>query len=150
MKSFKFHYACDTSIFEKSMSRHILIIEDDESLREIYSIYFEIEGFKVSQAENGQSALDMLQGLHKRDYPDCIVLDLMMPVMDGKSFLKVLNSMVDRELRNIPVIICSAFGEYEPTPQVFQFLYKPLQLDTLLESVNRCLIHRRTDKSSVV
>ena len=62
------------------MSNYKVLIADDEpQIREILRVYFQKEGFQVIEAENGQDALDKVDAEH----PDIILLDIMMPVMDG-------------------------------------------------------------------
>ncbi len=119
----------------------ILIVEDDESLRDIYSMFLELENYKVLTAHNGKVALDLLQSLPRTLLPDCIILDLMMPVMDGNGLLKAMGS--NPVLFKIPVIICSAFGEFEVSKQIFQIINKPLKLDDLKENIERCTNHNQ-------
>lgn len=80
----------------------ILIIEDDEETRQQFSRQLESSGWDVLQAENGQAALDQLQ----HDRPSMILLDLMMPVMDGFEFL--VERQKRPELLSIPVIVVTA------------------------------------------
>ena len=69
-----------------NQNKKILIIEDEDDLREIYSDFFSSEGYDVQTSSNGRLALDLLLSLEPESYPSCIVLDLMMPVMrDRKS-----------------------------------------------------------------
>ena len=86
-------------------SKKVLIIDDDTDLREIFSSNLELDGYNVAQAENGRVALDLLERLETSAYPDCIVLDLMMPVMDGNSFLKALNSPQWEKFNQICVML---------------------------------------------
>ncbi|HEX5000040.1 MAG TPA: response regulator, partial [Terriglobia bacterium] len=66
--------------------RHpVLIVEDEEFIRENFQIFLELEGFQVLTAGNGREALEQLQG---RERPCLILLDLLMPVMDGGEFLE--------------------------------------------------------------
>jgi CheY-like chemotaxis protein len=66
----------------------ILFVEDDEVIREIYAMKFELEGFPVAVAENGAVALDVV----KKFQPQVILLDMMMPVMDGLEFMRRLKT----------------------------------------------------------
>ena len=119
--------------------KKVLIIDDDTDLREIFSSTMELDGYKVIQAENGKVALECLQQLDANAYPDCIVLDLMMPVMDGNSFLKALNSPQGERFNHIPVVICSGFGVYGDSAQIFKKLEKPVQLETLFRTVEEAI-----------
>jgi DNA-binding response OmpR family regulator len=80
----------------------VLVVEDDADLRRILKLHLEADGFGVADAEDGTAAFDYLQD----DVPDCIVLDLFMPGMDGFAFLKRLRS-IDRT-RDLPVVILTA------------------------------------------
>ena len=84
---------------------HVLIVEDDATIRKGLAELLEVEGFAVSRAENGRVSLSHLQaGLH----PDVIVLDLLMPVMDGLRFLKAIRGT---EYASIPVIVMTSVGD---------------------------------------
>ena len=82
----------------------ILIVEDNPDIREIFRTLFELEGFDVHVAENGQDALHRLDDDHVD--PCLILLDLSMPVMDGWTFLDVLHGRDDGD--RIPVTVLSA------------------------------------------
>jgi CheY-like chemotaxis protein len=69
------------------MLPRVLLVEDDDVIREIYAMKFELEGFPVAVAENGQVAL----GMAKSFQPHIILLDMMMPVMGGLEFLENLD-----------------------------------------------------------
>jgi CheY-like chemotaxis protein len=66
-----------------NMLPRVLIVEDDPIIRELYALKFELEGFPVAAAENGALALEALKNFK----PDYILLDMMMPVMDGITFM---------------------------------------------------------------
>lgn len=85
--------------------KRILIIDDEESIRFLYKEELEEDGFEVELAENGKDALEKLP-LFK---PDLITLDIKMPVMDGIETLKRIREVE----KQIPVILCSAYGEYK-------------------------------------
>lgn len=81
----------------------VLIVDDEERIRDIIKTYLEFDNFEVSEAENGQEALDALA---TEDY-ECVVLDVMMPVMDGYEAL----AHIREEYENLPVIMLTAKGE---------------------------------------
>jgi len=84
---------------------HVLIVEDDAPTRDGLAAVLELEGFSVSRAENGRASLSQLQaGLR----PDVIVLDLVMPVMDGLRFLKTIRATGHER---IPVMVVTAVGD---------------------------------------
>ncbi len=81
----------------------ILIVEDEQDIRELLVFNLQKEGYQTLEAENGQVALNII---HSKNV-DLILLDLMMPVMDGLSVCRTL----DREENNIPILILTARGE---------------------------------------
>jgi CheY-like chemotaxis protein len=85
--------------------KKILIVDDEESIRFLYKEELEDEGYMVECAKNGEEALEKLC-LFK---PDLISLDIKMPVMDG---IEALKRIREKE-RELPVILCSAYGEYK-------------------------------------
>ncbi len=115
---------------------HILIVEDDFAIRETVADVLEGEGFEVSRAANGEEAL---RRLHDGSAPPgVILLDLMMPVMDGWTFLGAQRR--DPAIAEIPVVVTSAedgtdgrLAQLGPAA----FLAKPFQLDRLLAVVER-------------
>lgn len=84
---------------------HVLIVEDDTFLSNIYQKKFEMEGFKVSLAENGEVGFEAA----KKKKPDIILLDILMPKMDGFEVLKELKK--DDSVKNIPVILLTNLGQ---------------------------------------
>jgi CheY-like chemotaxis protein len=117
------------------LARHcpILIVEDDADLREMMAQLLALEGFRAEAVANGRDALDYLE---KGDCPDLILLDLMMPVMDGWEFRR--RQRADPELAHVPVVILSALDQARAADLGGPaFLKKPLDFDRLLELVRR-------------
>ncbi len=85
----------------------LLIVEDDKSIRDLYTIKLEKCGFEVLGAEDGGQGLEMAM----KELPDIILLDVMMPVMNGFEVLKRLRKNPDT--METPVIILSNFGEID-------------------------------------
>ena len=85
--------------------KKILVVDDEENIRYLYKEELEDEGFTVDLAKNGIEALDKLPLFH----PDLVTLDIKMPGMDG---IEVLKRIREKE-RQLPVILCSAYGEYK-------------------------------------
>ncbi len=117
--------------------KNVLVIEDETSLREIFCLVLELEGYHVKGVNNGQEALSYLLSLSGDEYPDAIMLDLMMPIMDGNTFLQKISNFPG--LSKIPVIICSGHGEFEKTSQVICNLEKPVELSKLCQAFNDLL-----------
>jgi two-component system response regulator CpxR len=106
----------------------VLVVDDDEAIRQVISEVLRDEGYEVVCAENG---LQALRELRKEHHPDLVLLDLMMPVMSGWEVLDELQS--SDELSRIPVVVVSAMT----APGVSEHLAKPIDLDHLLATVGR-------------
>lgn len=84
---------------------HVLIVEDDPALQDVYRMILSSQGYQVSVAGNGMAALSLLHGQRSsRAQPDMILLDVYMPQMDGKEFLKNLDL---EDYPGIKIIVCS-------------------------------------------
>lgn len=113
--------------------KNILIVEDDDAIRESLQIALELEGYRVTTAANGKEGLQALPGMAS---PCLILLDLMMPVMDGWAFAEALRE--NDKLASIPVIVVSAFADQaEPVRQARGVLKKPVALEQLLQTVRQ-------------
>jgi CheY-like chemotaxis protein len=114
-----------------SAARRVLVIENDRELRECMQHVLEDEGFPTIAADHGHSALEALRT--EGQLPDVIVLDLMMPIMNGWDFLESIRS--DPKLVSIPVIVITGAPERLDRERVSRALRKPVDLDQLLEAV---------------
>jgi CheY-like chemotaxis protein len=112
----------------------ILVVDDDVDIRDTLREALEFEGYSVSVAANGR---DAWEALRSRALPALILLDLMMPVMNGAEFLGLLRA--DARLRTVPVVVVTALGSIAPTVKAESqgYLAKPLELERLLETVAR-------------
>ncbi len=121
----------------------ILVVEDDLSTREALSMLLSAEGYGVSTAADGVAALEQL---HDGQRPGLILLDLMMPLMDGWQFRN--EQLRDPGLANIPVIVCSASWRAGQgggsTLQALAYLDKPVDPRELIAVVQRSYPSRRT------
>jgi CheY-like chemotaxis protein len=106
----------------------VLVVDDDEAIRDVVAEVLREEGYNVACAENGLQALQHIEGDH---HPDLVLLDLMMPVMSGWEVLEQLQA--DEKLSQIPVVVVSAMN----APGVREHLAKPIDLDRLLTTVGR-------------
>lgn len=115
-------------------TRKILIVEDDPDIRETLRLYLEAAGYNVSSAANGEEALRLLDRSAK---PCLILLDMMMPVMDGWAFLAALGE--NEALAAVPVAVVTAYPSEitseMPWDQVEEVLRKPVDLRELMETV---------------
>lgn len=108
-------------------SPQVLVVEDDNDIRELIADLVQSEGYSVETARNGLEALDFLKQSARK--PCCILLDLMMPVMSGWEFLEVFHE-TDR-LVTIPVVVVSG----EPSARdldVARIVKKPVAVEQLL------------------
>ena len=90
---------------QAQQSRKILIVEDDEYLRNLYKEILTAENYTVMTAENGQVGLDTITSQR----PDLVLLDLMMPAMDGKTMLHRVRAMP--EFEKLPIIVLTNAGD---------------------------------------
>jgi two-component system chemotaxis response regulator CheY len=124
------------------MSR-ILVIDDEKSIREIAADWLGSEGFEVDTAENGLKALEQVRA----SPPDVIVLDLMMPVMDGWAFAEACHRLT--QPAEIPIVVISAtHGLVEAARRLRPFgvratMAKPFDLDVLTATITRLADHGR-------
>jgi CheY-like chemotaxis protein len=119
----------------RDANRRVLIVEDDEATREAFSLILSQAGYFPYAVSHGQEALTFLEG---HPPPSVIVLDLMMPVMDGYQFLN--HQAADGRLADIPVIVCSASGEIPLRAAQLRaggYLSKPVDPPALVAAVAR-------------
>ena len=109
----------------------ILLVEDDRDIREGLAELLEQEGYTVTSAANGKEGLSALKEME----PPCLILlDLMMPVMNGLEFLEALEK--ERLQSKIPVVVVSAYHDMgRNLSGVAGFLGKPVDYDSLLKVV---------------
>jgi len=110
----------------------ILLVEDNADVLETYAELLEGRGYRVARAANGQQALDYLR---QHQVPSLILLDLLMPVLDGYQLLQQIRG--NRTLSTVPVVVISAVADPEHARSlgVTACFTKPPELDRLLEIV---------------
>lgn len=111
--------------------KNILVIDDDPAIRQTFQDVLEIYGYDVLTAEDGNAGI---LGLSKMETPPCLILlDLMMPGMNGWGFLDF--QRMNPVFSKIPVIICSAYEESAKSVRAHNILPKPVHLDDLVGMV---------------
>jgi len=114
----------------------VMVVEDDDDIRESLIDVLQDYGYQSSSAIHGRDALDQLHAGARR--PTLILLDLMMPVMDGRTFRE--QQLKNPELAAIPVVVISAFHDLERIIDSLQpsaYLTKPINVQRLLQVVER-------------
>ncbi len=131
---------------ENSEKKRILVIEDDEHIAEGIRLNLDLQGYMVKIAGDGMKGID----LWKKWAPDLVVLDIMLPLVDGFSVLKVIRKQDEK----LPVLILSARGSSEDKVKglrcgVDDYLAKPFDLDEFLLRVKRLLIKKQWYKQDI-
>ncbi len=122
----------------------ILIVDDEQYIREVICEYAEALDYETFEAENGLKAIEMV----KNTYFDCIVLDIMMPVLDGQSAAKEINAIADT-----PIIMLSARSEEEDKLKSFEsgvvdYVTKPFSPKELMARIKVCIARSNAGKKS--
>lgn len=118
-------------------TKRLLIVEDSRDFQALLQHLFRSEGYLVDYALNGKEALDRLRS--SEHLPDLILLDLMMPVMDGLEFRHQQEQ--DPKLAEIPIVVMTAHGESRASKMKIgakDFVKKPPDMDVLLNVVRTC------------
>ena len=123
---------------ETTRTAHILVCDDDPNSREIVQTFLESRGYSVLTAANGEAALAAVQGQR----PDLILLDVMMPGMDGWEVARTLKDQAD--YADIRVVMMTARSDFSDKQKGLQagaddYLVKPIQLEDLGNTVKRNL-----------
>ncbi len=109
----------------------VLVVDDERDLREAVAEVLKDEGYEVIDARDGAEALSQIRAHH----PAVVLLDLMMPGMNGWEFCAARRR--EPELSAIPVIVISALGRVSGIDAA-AFLQKPFELETLVSTVRQC------------
>lgn len=131
-------------------TKKILIVEDEAFLSEMYQTKFLSLGYTVVVSDNGEDGLALM----KKERPDIVLLDIIMPVMDGYTVLKTIRS--DPELKNTLVVIFSNLGQEEEITKGMQlgaddYLVKSSLTPTeLVQKIEAVLARGRSDKADTI
>ena len=121
------------------MSKHILIVDDSKTVRNLVAFILKAEGFKVTTAEDG---LDGLEKLYAMESVDLIMSDINMPRMDGFTFIAQVR---EQDIyKDIPIIILSTEGEDRDIQKGIQlganlYMVKPAQPDKMVRTIKMLL-----------
>ncbi len=128
------------------VKKRILIIEDEREMAEMLKESFESHDFEVQLAFDGQVGFDAVSEFH----PDCIILDVMMPKLDGFHVCRLIK--FNESTKGIPVVIISARGDetdrvvgYEVRADAY--ITKPFEWKHLLHTVDRLMLEAVTESS---
>jgi two-component system, chemotaxis family, chemotaxis protein CheY len=116
----------------KMAQKTVLLAEDDLEIRDILQDLLEAEGYDVIPASHGRQALEFLQSARDGKLPDLVVLDIMMPLVDGTQVLDTMKQ--DPALAAIPVVVLSAAVRERPAGAA-AFLRKPIPLQKLFDTI---------------
>ena len=122
----------------QTLEKRVLIIEDDQAIRDSLCELLESEGFVVSLAEHGLHGLETLEGLSV--LPHVILLDLSMPVMDGHTFLERIQT-THSQFSKITILVMTAagVGSFPKNHDPVKILRKPVDVDRLLDTIEKYL-----------
>jgi two-component system response regulator AtoC len=126
----------------------VLIVDDETNLRETLVELVESEGFRASQAANGEEAISALRAGEMN--PDVLFLDMRMPKLDGLSVLRLIQ---EEKLTDAPVVVISAFGDSSKMIEAmrlgaYDYITKPLDLDETVVILHRAAEQRRLNREA--
>lgn len=113
----------------------VLVVEDDDAIREAIVEVLELEKIEVVAVPNGKEALDHLT--NAENFPGLVLLDLNMPIMSGKDFIQHFQKS-EKFGHDIPIVLMTAVPDPQ-LPGVVGILKKPVELDSLLQTVKTFL-----------
>ena len=125
------------------MPKKILIVEDEANIRELLRLYLEREGYEITEAANGEEGVELWRKIN----PDMILLDVMMPIMDGWQVCKII-----RKESKVPIIIMTAKGETFDKVNGLEmgaddYIVKPLEMREVIARV-RAIFRRLAPEDS--
>lgn len=124
---------------DKGMAKHILIVDDSKTVRNLVAFIMKKEGFKVTAAEDG---LDGLEKLYSEQKIDLIISDINMPRMDGITFIKTVREQ--DAYRDIPIVVLSTEGQENDIQRGLSiganlYLVKPAQPEMMVKNIKMLL-----------
>jgi CheY-like chemotaxis protein len=127
-----------TNVSRVDASRTVLLVEDDDDVRDIIAEILQNQGFTVTTADDGKEGLEILRSSPR--LPDVLLVDLMMPVLDGPGLIEAAMTSVP-DFAKVPIIVITAAGSRAagaqvPMELVRALLHKPFDLDDLVATMN--------------
>jgi two-component system chemotaxis response regulator CheY len=124
---------------DNGMAKHILIVDDSKTVRNLVAFIMKKEGFKVTAAEDG---LDGLEKLYSEQKIDLIISDINMPRMDGITFIKTVREQ--DAYRDIPIVVLSTEGQENDIQKGLSiganlYLVKPAQPEMMVKNIKMLL-----------
>ena len=129
--------------------KKILLVDDDPDIRDVMTIILESAGYSVSSASDGQECLDKLS----KEKPDLLILDLLMPRVDGFAVYRKLQDIEWSSYKDMPILIVTSVREeasrrrYEletgQTLNVNSYIEKPIAPESLVETVDKLIKERK-------
>ncbi|PIU20820.1 MAG: response regulator [Elusimicrobia bacterium CG08_land_8_20_14_0_20_59_10] len=124
----------------------VMVIDDEKDVVFLIKVLMEREKLEVIEAFNGLEAYNMLTATEgEKIRPDAIILDIMMPEMDGYTFQSKLQEM--ESLRDIPIVILTAKGQmkdlFELSSNIFAFVEKPFEPKNLVKIIKDALASKK-------
>ena len=121
------------------MSKHILIVDDSKTVRNLVAFIMKKEGFKVTMAEDG---LDGLEKLYSSESVDLVISDVNMPRMDGFTFIKTVREQ--EAYRDLPIVVLSTEGQEQDIKLGISlganlYMVKPAQPDQMVKNIRMLL-----------
>ena len=113
--------------------KNILLIDDDHDNRVALRMALEANGYQVQTAANGKIALTMLEKFSENNLPDLVLLDMVMPLMDGEEFLKQIER--NQKFNNLKIMIISSYKDKLKIIEQKQWLLKPFDLETFVSRI---------------
>ncbi len=127
-----------STMASSNSNKSVLVVEDDFSIRQALKELLEMDNYHVVTAIDGKDGLEKLK---KMPCPSLVLLDMMMPIMNGRSFLDAV--LADKRLRTIPVLVVSAIANELNSAGAAAFVRKPPNVDELLQLVAKYSKHPR-------
>ncbi|MCR4315828.1 MAG: response regulator transcription factor [Planctomycetes bacterium] len=130
-------------------AERVLVVDDDPSIRMVLTKGLKKDGFEVSQAVGGQEAIKIIDS---ESQFDLILLDVMMPVVDGRQVLEYIRS--NKILATLPVIVLTAAGDEQTTNELLasgatDFVRKPFSLTEICARVRTHIGHRKAARNEI-